>query len=104
MKITLDEFFLWKAELPVIVHSIDMVGYQATVVIDGEERLIVGGDSKPLRKKSLMDMREALKAMPISSLTLSHQSAYDEMINQPQRQQPNTMQVSLASDLYPPLQ
>ncbi len=103
MKITLGEFFLWKAELPVIVHSIDMVGYQATVIINGEENLIVGSNNKPLRTKSLMEMREALQAMPMSSLTLSHHSAYDEMINQPLRQQPNSLQVPLSSVLYPNL-
>ena len=101
MKLTLGELFLWKTELPVIVYSIDMVGYQAFAVIGGQECLLVDTDGKPLRKKSLMAMREVLQGMPVSELFLKHQSAYDEMINQPCRQLPNTLQVPLSLDPYP---
>ncbi|ARN75482.1 DUF6482 family protein [Oceanicoccus sagamiensis] len=101
MKITLNELFLWQQELPIIIHSIDRVGYQATVTIDDQSCLIVNADGKPLCHKSLMKMREALQAMPVSSLSLSHQSAYDEMINQPLRQGDNTLQLPLSMELYP---
>lgn len=98
MKITLDEFFLWRAELPVVINSVDMVGYQASVIIDGERHRLVLANGKPLRKKNLMAMREVLKAMPVASIILEHQSAYDEMINQPLRQVSNTLRLPVAVD------
>jgi hypothetical protein len=101
MRITLKEFSRWPAKLPLIVHSIDMAGYQAIVVIDGHEHLLIGNNRKPLHHQSLMHMREALVSMPIAAMTLRHQSAYDEMINQPQRQHPNTLELPLSLDPYP---
>jgi hypothetical protein len=84
MKITLKEFSKWAEKVPIIVHSIDMVGYQATVVINGDEHLLTDKNGKPLRHQSLMHMRKALASMPVATMTLRHESAYDEMINQPQ--------------------
>jgi hypothetical protein len=101
MKITLREFSKHQTELPVIVHSIDMAGYQAAVTLNGRECLLVKENGKPLRHQSLMHMREALLAMPVASLRLRHQSAYDEMINQPERIGNNTLELSLSLDTYP---
>lgn len=101
MKITLKEFSKCETELPVIVHSIDMVGYLATVIVDGDEYLLVGKNGKQLKYQSLMHIREALNPMPVASLVLRHQSAYDEMINQPIRQNKNTLELPLSLELYP---
>ena len=101
MKITLEELSKCPQKIPVIVHSIDMVGYQATAVINGQEHLLIGKNARPLRFLNLMQMREALTPMPVDTLTLRHQSAYDEMVNQPLRQQANTLEVSLSLDPYP---
>jgi hypothetical protein len=46
-------------------------------------------------------MREKLSTLPTSSVVLSHQSAYDEMINQPIKQGNNTLKVPLSNELYP---
>ena len=101
MTVTLQEFAKWPTTLPVTVHSIDMAGYQATVLIDGKTHLLMDKIKKPLHRKSLMAMREALQSMPVASLVLQHQSAYDEMINQPERERDNTLAVPLSRNLYP---
>lgn len=101
MKMTLNQFLYHPTALPVIIHSIDMIGYQASVLVDGKACRLVCDNGKPVRHQSLMHMREALQAMPIASMTLHHQSAYDEMINQPQRQQCNTLTLPLSLALYP---
>ncbi len=101
MKITLREFSKSQTELPVIVHSIDMAGYQAAVTVAEHEHVLVTENGKPLRNKSLMHMRKILQAMPVASLSLRHQSAYDEMINQPERRDHNTLEVSLSLVPYP---
>jgi hypothetical protein len=100
MKITLKEFSSCGAHVPVIIRSIDMVGYQASVIMNDNEYRLVLDNGKPLRYQSLMHMREALRSMPVTSLTLQHQSACDEMINQPQRDHGNTLELPLSLSLY----
>ena len=100
MKMTLKEFANSRKQLPVIIHSIDMVGYQAAVIMDGDTYALVCESGKPLKHHSLLHMREALHHLPVASLTLQHQSAYDEMINQPTRQRNNTLSLPLALALY----
>ena len=101
MKISLEEFANWHEPLPVVVNSIDNAGYLVMVIIDGKEHLLTGKDNKALRHHSLMGMREALAAMPIARMSLRHQSAYDEMIGQPQRLEDNTLEVPLALEPGP---
>ena len=100
-KISLIQLAGWPIKLDCIVRSIDMVGYQALVAVDDQELLLVGKDDKPLCLPSLMHIREVLKNMPLSSLTLRHESAYEEMINQPNGKNGNTLEVSLSLDPYP---
>ena len=101
MTMTLEKFSRWQRLLPVVVHSIDMVGYQAAVVVNGEEHLLLTDNGRPLRHQSLMLMREVMDTMPVASLVLRHQSAHDEMINQPVRGGSNALEVALSLDLYP---
>ncbi len=101
MRITVSEFAKSASRLPVVVHSIDMLGYQAAVIIDQKECYLVGPDNRPLRYKSLMEMREKLSTLPTESVVLNHRSAYDEIINLPVRECENTLKVSLSNELYP---
>lgn len=101
MKITLDQFSRCPIPQPVTIRSVDMVGYQANVIMDGIDYRLVDKSGKTIRHHSLMHMRKALQTMPVASITLIHQSAYDEMINQPIRQQDNTLELPLSLDLYP---
>jgi hypothetical protein len=52
MRIPLKEFSRWPEKLPLILHSIDMAGYQATVVIDGCEHLLIDNNDKPYAIKA----------------------------------------------------
>ena len=101
MKMTLKEFSRWPSPLPVVIQSIDMVGYQARVTVDEQEYRLIATDGRPLRFPSLMQMREALSTMPVASITLRHQSAYDQMINQPVSESSNALEVTVAQELYP---
>ena len=100
MKMTLKEFANNQKKLPVVIHSIDMVGYQAAVIMDGDAFPLLCENGRPLRHHCLMHMREVLHHMPVASLTLQHQSAFDEMINQPRRQRDNTLSLQLALTPY----
>ncbi|MFT7689199.1 MAG: hypothetical protein ACI9FB_004567 [Candidatus Azotimanducaceae bacterium] len=95
------ELARWPVKLHCVLRSIDMVGYQALVIVDGQELLLVDKNDKPLCFASQMHMREALKKMPLLSLTLRHESAYEEMINQPPEEVSNALEASLSLDPYP---
>ena len=96
MPITLREFAKHPEKLPVIIRSIDMVGYQAEVLLQDQPRLLLEARKKPLRHQSLSAMRTALAELPVASITLQHDSAYDEMIGQPLREAPNTLALQIS--------
>ena len=86
-----------------VVQSLDQALYQVLVVSDGQECLLTENDGKIFCRNSLSAVREALQLLPLASLSLRHQSAYDEMVGQPSREQDNTLEVPLSLDLYPPV-
>lgn len=96
MAITLDRFSRLADPVPIVVHSLEQALYQVTVLVEGREQLLVNNDGRPLRSRNLQSLRTTLQGMPVSSATLRHQSPYDEMIGQPMREAPNTMEVPLA--------
>ena len=101
MKLTFKAFSQLAEEVPVVIHSLEQALYQVTVVIDGEERLLVENDGKTFRRHTLQQVREALQSMPVASLVLRQQSAYDEMIGQPLRETSNALEVPLSLEQYP---
>ncbi len=96
MKISIDEFAALRHAVAVVIHSLDPALYQVTVAIEGQERLLVGSDGRPLRSRSLAQLRDVLARFPVASLMLRQQSAYDEMIGQAPREGPNILEVPLA--------
>ena len=102
MKLTFEQFAGLTEPVPVTIHSLDQALYQVTLVIEGKEHLLVENSGRTFRRHTLQQVREALQTLPVASLTLRQQSAYDEMIGQPSREGPNTLEVSLSLDIYPP--
>lgn len=84
------------AHIPkVIVHSLDLCLYQVSVEIDGQEHIVTDSQGKMLRAHSTLEMQTLFEELPVGKLVLRHQSAYDEMINQPVRQGSNMLEVPL---------
>ena len=102
MKISFEEFARRAEPVDVIIHSLEQALYQVTLLIDNREQLLVENDGRTFRRHSLQQVREALQTMPVSSLRLRHQSAYDEMIGQPLREGSNALDLPLSLDQYPP--
>ena len=42
-----------------------------------------------------------LQVLPVGTITLRHESAYDEMIGQPSRESSNALEVNLSHEMYP---
>lgn len=80
----------------IVVESVDLSLYIAHADVQGERRLIVGGDGKPLKTRNLLDMKSALAGLRGVDMVLIQRSAYDEMVGQSFEPTDNAMEVSLA--------
>lgn len=85
----------------VAIRSMDLSLYQAEAVFGDERQLIAGSDGKPLRTFNLLDMKRKLSGLQIGELVLVHESAYDEMIGQPDREGSNALEVPLDGEAQP---
>lgn len=81
----------------IIVESYDQCLYQCFLEHEGREKLIWGDDGHPMTTFSLTEMRKLIFPLNPSQVFLRQNSAYDEMIGQPQGGV-NTMLVPLAVD------
>jgi len=102
VKLTFAEFSKLEHPVPVVIHSLEQALYQVTVTIRGKSHLLVENSGKTFRCHSLQQAREALHTLPVSSLTLRQQSAYDEMVGQPIREVENVLEIPLSLESYPP--
>ncbi|WP_028301852.1 DUF6482 family protein [Oceanospirillum beijerinckii] len=95
MVITLEQLKQQARIDKIVIHSIDGMLYQAYADIEGEEFLVVDEQSKPLRRNNKISLQEEFDSLACQKMTLRHQSAYDEMIGQPVREDSNLLEVSL---------
>ena len=96
MRIRLKDLQAMGGEYDLTIRSLELALYQAEVSLAGRDRLLCDEFGKPLRFRTLQAAREALASLGASSLQLVQESAYDEMIGQPGREQANTLAVPLA--------
>ncbi len=101
MKISIKQFAALGDVADVTIHSLEQALYQVTVALTSGPHLLVDHHGKTVRSRSLQSMREMLQTLPVRTITLRHESAYDEMIGQPVKQSNNTLEISLSHDLYP---
>lgn len=81
----------------VIIDSFDGSIYQAcAVTVGGREQPLWFSEQQRLRSNSLSEIRELLGPLHIGALYLRQNSAYDEMIGQPLRSEPNTLLLELS--------
>ncbi len=92
---TLERFFYLDK---LVVHSLDMSLYQVSVEVDGEEHFITDKNGTMLRAFSIVELQRQCAALNVKQWVLRQQSAYDEMIGSPERQQAKTMEVPLGNN------
>ncbi len=80
----------------IIVHSLTCSHYQVSAVINGEETFITDKQGNILCHQNIAGLQALFERLPVKQMVLRHQSAYDEMIGQPVRQQDNTLEVPLS--------
>jgi hypothetical protein len=83
------------------LYSLENCIFQAAVEIDGELRFITddGGELISARTEQLLLAK--LSNLRIESLYLRHESAYDEMVGQPEKLAGNRLEVPLSMSLIP---
>ncbi|GAK87744.1 hypothetical protein JCM19238_5354 [Vibrio ponticus] len=81
-----------------VVHSLDMSLYQVSVEVDGEEHFITDDQGKMLRAFSIVELQKQCANLKADKWVLRQQSAYDEMVGAPIRQQDNTLEVPLGNN------
>lgn len=79
----------------VIVHSIDLALYQVSILKDGEEVLLADKKNRPLKAHSTLAIEALFEGYQVDEMVLRHESAYDEMVNQPAKMASNRMEVPL---------
>jgi hypothetical protein len=102
MALSIADFSRLEQPVHVVIHSLDRALYQVTVLLEGQEQLLVESPGRPFRHHNLQQVREMLHTLPVASITLRQQSAYDEMIGQPAREEANTLELPLSLEEYPP--
>jgi len=96
MTITINELQKLKHIPRIIIHSLDMSLYQAAAEVEGSEQMITDKHGRMLRSFSLLEMRTQFEGFSVGEIVLRHQSAYDEMVNQPVREVSNQLEVPLS--------
>lgn len=77
----------------VIIHSLDLCLYQASVIINGQEEYLTDDQGKLLRSFNVLSFQAMFEKYPIAELVVRHTSAYDEMVGQPVRDVSNAIEV-----------
>jgi len=78
------------------ILSIDCAVYTVRVVIQSQQYRVVDDNDKPYVKSSVELIKKDLKDCQIANIALVHQSAFDEMVGQPDRESSNAIRVPLS--------
>lgn len=81
----------------IVIHSLDLMLYQASAIVEGDEYYVTDDNGKLLRSHNLLEMQVKFEGMNFQQMVLRQQSAYDEMVGQPVRQQANALEVPIGN-------
>lgn len=80
----------------IIIHSLDQMLYQVSVMLAGQEYFVVDKQSKLIRSHNILSIQALFDGLNCKSMVLRQQSAYDEMVGQPPKGD-NTLEVPLGN-------
>lgn len=81
-----------------VIHSLDLCLYQASVEVDGQEMIVTNSDGSLLRTHSLLEMQKLTNKLNYQRAVMRQQSAYDEMVGGPEKSSPNTLEIPLVDN------
>ncbi|AIW20947.1 hypothetical protein TW78_18920 [Vibrio coralliilyticus] len=83
-----------------IIHSLDLSLYQASVVIEGQEYYVSDEQGLMLKALSVVEMQKKCSKLNVTKQYLRHTSAYDEMVGGPTKGSSNALEVLLLDNEY----
>jgi len=96
MSIRFSELSKRKVIDKVIIHSLHTSLFQVSVVVGSHEAFVVDDAGKMLRGANIISLQKLFRSLNYRAMVLRHQSAYDEMIGQPENSgTSNTLEVPL---------
>lgn len=84
------------------IYSLENCIFQAAVEMNGELQFITDDSGELLSARTEQLLLAKLSILRIESLYLRHESAYDEMVGQPEKRAGNCLEVPLSMSLIPP--
>lgn len=81
----------------IVVHSLDQMLYQVSVILGGQEYYVVDKKSKLIRSHNILSIQALFDGLNYKNMVLRQQSAYDEMVGQPPKGD-NTLEVPLGNN------
>ncbi|CUB03114.1 DUF6482 family protein [Marinomonas fungiae] len=78
----------------VCIHSLESNLYQLSIITEGEEHYITDQKGRFLTSHNKLDLQQIFDGKRVEKMVLRHQSAYDEMVGQPEGQT-NVLEVPL---------
>jgi hypothetical protein len=78
------------------IHSLESNLYQVSILVGEDEHYVFSAPGKFLRSHNKLDLLAQFEGMSVGSTVLCHQSAYDEMVGQPLRDQANLLEVPIS--------
>lgn len=79
----------------VVVHSLDRCVYTASVLVAGDECILVDDSGRSLRARNLVDIRRSLAPLSHLPAILRQSCAYDEMVGQAVRGASNVLEIPI---------
>lgn len=102
MNIKLSELEQYLRIPALYLYSLENCIFQAAVEFKGELRFITDNRGQLLSARTEQLLLAKLSNLRIESLFLRHESAYDEMVGQPEKRAGNRLEVPLSVSLIPP--
>lgn len=93
---TLEQFFYVEK---LVIHSLDLCLYQASVEVDGQAFMITDANQKLIKDHSLVGILEKCQGIRAKHYVLRQVSAYDEMIGCPDDGLGNLMEIPIKDNL-----
>lgn len=81
----------------IIIHSHDWSLYLVSVICDGKEHYILDKNGHPITANNKLALQYLFRHYKVGAYVLRHESAYDEMVGHPIRDEPNTLEVPLGN-------
>lgn len=101
MKLTMTDFATLKHPVDVTIRSLDKGLYQVTAMVDGKEALVAEDTGNVYRSGNLQQIREVLELLPVASITLRQESAYEDRAEQPPRARTTPLEMLFSLNLAP---